>query len=93
MKTLNKQAGFSVVEVVLVLAVIAILAVVGIRVMGNSSNDKTETSTTTTSKSSIPEVKKTSDLDTAATTLDQNDPTTTNAADSASLDSDLSALN
>lgn len=63
---MNKQRGFSVVEVLLVAVVVAVLAFVGYRIYQNRQV-KTDVPAP---QSSVPEVKTTADLDKASKTLD-----------------------
>jgi guanyl-specific ribonuclease Sa len=101
MKLRNNQAGFSVFELILLVLVLGALAAVTLRVLDNHSkavNSSTTATTASTTKSvsdvsSAPVVNKASDLNKAEDTLNQNDPTAANQADSNQLDGQLSNLN
>ena len=100
MKLHKFQQGFSAFELVVVVLVLGIVAVVGLRIVGNRNKSPvaSTTSAITSSVSTVqvappPAVNSTSDLSTAQQTLDQNDPTSSNNADSSQLNTDLSGLN
>jgi len=92
-QTIN-QRGFSAFELILLVAVLGIIAVVGLRFM--NAHSKTQAAATkaasvsaSTTTATAPAVNSSSDLTKAATTLDQNDPTTANTSDSGALDAQL----
>lgn len=101
MRIRKKQHGFAAVELVLVVVILAVIVVAGWWVYQQRA-DKTAAAPTTTSATSTtqspvahnvstaPPVNSTSDLDKALTTLNQNDPSTTNSADSSTLSSQAS---
>ena len=93
----HKQAGFSVVELLIVLVVFAVLSLVAYGVH-NRLATKTTTSTSpaatvttqspnATNVSPAPTVSTTSDLDAALSVLNQNDPSAVNTTDSSQLSS------
>ena len=99
----KKPNGFAFIEALVIITVVALIAVVGFKVYENRSTDTSQanasqTSTKTTASqtplstgvSTVPEINSSSDLDKASQTLDQNDPTTANNADTAQLDKDSS---
>lgn len=99
MRTRTNQSGFSVIELAIVLAVVGILGFVGYTVY-NRQNTKTVNSSDTSQPSSSgsskaddvasePSVRSTSDLDKAADTLDQTDPSASNNTDQSQLESQL----
>lgn len=71
---MNKQKGFSIVELVLVLVLLGIIGVVGYRVW-QAQNTPTVSSTATTKAktAAVPAINKPADLSTADTALDQTD--------------------
>lgn len=70
MKT-NKSYGFHIVEIVLILAVVAVLGFVGWRVWQAQTATTQTPQTAQNSSLEAPEVKSTSDLDTASKTVDE----------------------
>ncbi|MDB5161386.1 MAG: hypothetical protein JWO96_766 [Candidatus Saccharibacteria bacterium] len=98
MRTVKKQAGFAFFEVILVIAIAAIVGMIGLKIYsarsGNTvssrspSSKTTDVSKTSSSVSPAPVVQSTTDLDKAQATLDQNDPSTANQADSSQLDNE-----
>jgi prepilin-type N-terminal cleavage/methylation domain-containing protein len=93
MRRISSQHGFSIVETLLVVAVVVVLGLVGYKVY-HRQHDTTATnssqstgSATANDVASAPEVKSTSDLDKAATTLDQTDPAASNSDSSQLSDS------
>jgi cytoskeletal protein RodZ len=98
----KNQSGFAVLELVLLVVVVGIIGVVGWKVMSmnkstNDSASSTGTTKTTAAESisgvpdTVPEIKKTADLDTASKTLDSTDPDGS-STDLASLETQLSAF-
>lgn len=90
----TNQNGFSIVEVLLVLVVVAVLGFVGYKVYSRQHDSSATTassqstgSATANDVASAPDVKSTSDLDKAATTLDQTDPAASNSDSSQLSDS------
>jgi len=96
----RQQAGSGIIALVALIVVTAGIGLVGYKVYTSSkdSSDNSTSQTTSQSKqaaelqaSDAPEIKKTSDLDKAATTLDQLD-TETDASDTTQLDGQLKDL-
>lgn len=83
---MRKTKGFSVVEILIVVVVVGIVAALGVVGYGRWKQTQVANKTDTTQQtvSAAPEIKTSSDLDTALTTLDQADVTGT---DTAQLDS------
>lgn len=102
MKSRANQTGFSAVELVIVFVVLAVLGFVGYTVYSRQQDKKTTTNNTSQQTNdepaiandvpSAPEVNSASDLDKAASTLDQTDLNTSNDADVSKLDGELSAF-
>lgn len=98
MKSLHQQNGFSVVELVIVIAVLAVVGAVGYTVKNRQTAVTTPVSSTSavtgsakaTNVGTAPTIQTTSDLDTAAATLDQNDPGSTYNSDLGQLDTETS---
>lgn len=93
MKLRTKQSGFSIIEIVIVLVVLGIIGFLGYAFYNNqmhktATNDNAQT-TTAQDVQSAPTISKTSDLDTAATILDQADLSSNNSSDASQLDSEL----
>lgn len=97
-----KQQGFALLELVAVVVIIGLVALVGVKVYG-AHKDKAlsnETTATTTAsqtqvssdQATVPQIKSATDLDKASQMLDQNDPDSSNASDSAQLDKDISSF-
>jgi prepilin-type N-terminal cleavage/methylation domain-containing protein len=79
-----RKSGFSAVEVIIVLVIVGIigaLSVVGYNRWKQTQTKSTSTDTSQQSAAGAPEIKKTSDLDKATTTLDQADLDDTGASD------------
>jgi Tfp pilus assembly protein PilV len=79
MRTNTSQAGFSIVETLVVVVVLVALGFVGYKVYNRqhattSTASQSTGSATANDVAAAPDVKTTSDLDKAATTLDQTDP-------------------
>lgn len=90
-----KQAGFSGVEAVIILVIAGVIGGVGYSVYHRSNNVITSSSVPVAKQSAkaqnvsqAPAVQSTSDLNTASTTLDKNDPSSTNGSDLDQLDSE-----
>lgn len=96
MRIRKQQSGFAIIELVLIVVILVAIGFAGWWVY-QKRNDTTAPSPTTTASntqspvaknvSTAPTVNSTSDLDKELNTLDQNDPSTTNSADSSQLDS------
>jgi Tfp pilus assembly protein PilV len=88
MRTNTPQAGFSIVETLIVVVVLVALGFVGHKVYDRQHATTTASqstgSATANDVAAAPDVKTTSDLNKAATTLDQTDPGTS-ASDSSQL--------
>jgi prepilin-type N-terminal cleavage/methylation domain-containing protein len=96
MRAKTNQSGFSAVELVIVLAVVGVLGFVGFSVYNRQQTKTTDTGTTQANNgqsakandvASAPNISSTSDLDKAATMLDQTDPSGSNNSDAGQLDS------
>jgi prepilin-type N-terminal cleavage/methylation domain-containing protein len=97
MRIVKQQAGFSLVEIMVVVIILVGIGFVGWRVyQGQHKAAVTTTaaslpannqSSAVTGVSSAPAINSTNDLDSALSTLDQNNPNTVNSADSSQLDS------
>jgi cytoskeletal protein RodZ len=95
MRIRKQQSGFAIAELVLIVVILVAIGFVGWWVY-QKRNDTTTPSTTTTANdaqspvaknvSTAPTVNSTSDLDKELNTLNQNDPSATNNADSSQLD-------
>jgi len=101
MRIRTNQAGFSVVELLIILIFVGVLGFVGYTVYhrqhtktadtaGSSQADNNQP--TTNNVASAPSISSTSDLDKAAATLDQTDPSGSNNADASQLDSQTTNL-
>ncbi len=94
MKIHTDQAGFTAFELILVVVVLGAVAVAALRVMNNHHTLVSSAPVTTkVTSDKAPVVNKASDLTKSEATLDQNDPTVSNAGDSNQLDAELNALN
>jgi len=105
MRKYTSESGFSVIELLLIVVALGLIGFAGGYVLHtnkavDSLNSKTGTQDNT--KTAIepitvplvaPLVKNTSDLNNAETSLDQNDPSTSNTNDSAELDAEVENLN
>lgn len=96
MRARTSQSGFSIIELIIALAILGVLVFVGY-IVYDRQNDKTADNRDTTSQSATksdlptaPEVTSTSDLDKAATVLDQTD--TSMDDDSEELDAQLQSF-
>ena len=97
MKITKNSKGFALFEMIIVVGVVGILAFAGIMVYQRSQDKKSNTSASQTTKptatkdyaASAPEVKKTADLKSAQTTLDN---TNVDSSDETQLNQDLSAF-
>lgn len=87
----SRPAGFATVEIVLAVVVLVALGCLGWWVYQRQTTTSDNTAPTAV-VSTAPPVKSSPDLDTAARTLDQNDPTTSNNTDLDQLDSQLNNL-
>jgi prepilin-type N-terminal cleavage/methylation domain-containing protein len=79
-----RKSGFSAVEVIIVLVIVGIIAALGVVGYNRWKQTQTKSNSTDTSQQSTtgaPEIKKTSDLDKAATVLDQSDLDDASASD------------
>ena len=95
----SRQAGFSLVEILIVVAVVAVLGLVGYTVY-NRQTDKTANTSNTQQLAnqtpsaedvkSAPNVSSTNDLYNAMLVLDQTDPGGSNNSDATQLDSQVS---
>lgn len=92
----QQQSGFAIVELVVVVAILAAIGVAGWWVYQRQNTADTTASTSPTSStqspvaknvSTAPPVNSTSDLDSALSTLNQNDPGTASGSDSSQLSS------
>lgn len=102
MRLRTNQAGFSIVEVAIVAVLISGFAFIGYNVYlrQNTKPNDSSTSLSGTGKqsskasdvASSPNIKYATDLDKAASTVDQTDPGGSNNADAAQLDSDLATF-
>jgi prepilin-type N-terminal cleavage/methylation domain-containing protein len=94
MRASTKQPGFSIVELVIVVAVIGLLGVLGYvgyntythKTASTSASQAASTPATASDVASAPAINSTSDLDAAAATLDQTDPSGSNNTDASQLD-------
>jgi hypothetical protein len=91
-----KQAGFSVVEIVLVIVLLGIVGFVGYRVYDANKNDDSTTPevtqtdpTAATDVGTAPAVETASDLGEALEVLDATDPSGSNVTDADTIDSDV----
>ena len=96
MRIRKQQAGFAIAEFVLVIVILAAIGLAGWWVYQHHHTATTTANTTSANDtqspvannvSTAPAVTKTSDLDSALNTLDQNDPSAANSSDSSQLDS------
>lgn len=89
-KNINDK-GFSPIAVVIVLVVVAIVGFVGYKVYTNSKNNQVSVSGTTGNSSvsvpPAPTITTAADLDKATATLNQVDPSSSNASDTTQLNS------
>jgi flagellar basal body-associated protein FliL len=95
MRTSKQQAGFAVLELILLVVILAALVAGGLWVYRKNQASKQATSSSTQSPvahnvSTAPAINSTDDLDTALTTLDQNDPAAASSSDQTQLDSQVS---
>lgn len=96
----KQQSGFVVLELILVVVIIAAIVVVGLWIHNRSKTTTTANTTPTNSTqspvannvSTAPTITKTSDLDSALNTLNQNDPSAANSSDSSQLNSQTSTF-
>ncbi|HJQ09094.1 MAG TPA: hypothetical protein VJ836_06460 [Candidatus Saccharimonadales bacterium] len=93
-----RQAGFSIVEIVIAGVVLVAATVIGYVVFNQMNDKKGVTSTTETqqmtedsSTYAVPAVQSTSDLDAASKALDETD-IDANASDAAALDAETGAF-
>lgn len=102
MRIRKQQAGFAVVELVIVVVILAAIVAVGLW-MHNKQSPKAADATTPSptsqtespvahNVSSAPAVNTTSDLDKALSTLNNNDPSSANAADTSELSTQANAF-
>jgi Tfp pilus assembly major pilin PilA len=89
-----RQKGFAAIELVLIVVVVAVIAVIGTKLYSNRTKQvSSSTANPATSQASeintgvvpAPNIVNASDLDKAQQVLNQNDPSTANNDDSASL--------
>jgi len=93
MKLGKPQNGFSLIELVIILMALGVVVLAGIKVYGLRTNSQSgQNSTAAVSATNIPTINSASDLDKVNQTLDDNDPASASAADTAQLDKDLSNL-
>jgi prepilin-type N-terminal cleavage/methylation domain-containing protein len=105
MRTTNKQAGFSVIEVLVVVIIVGLLGAlgaIGYKAYTHQTNKSSVSSAPAspvvastqaplaTDVSTAPAIASSTDLGSAMTTLDHNDPSTTNTDDSSQLDDQAS---
>lgn len=100
MRKVSKQSGFAFLELVLIIVIIGALVVIGMWVYGQhkSKNDTASNGTALNSTQSpvaqnvsqAPSIGSASDLNTALSTLNQNDPATANSSDQNQLDAQTS---
>ena len=93
MKANNYRSGFSIIEIIIVVAVVALGGALGYTYLNaqhkTATKDVSTQSAVATDVKLAPTVSGTSDLDVAATTVDQTDPETSNSADLNEFESEL----
>ncbi len=88
----RRQAGFAHLGLlVMILVLVGIVVFAGWRIHSHATKVSSQ-NVTTVSVPAAPSVSSASDLNTAATTLDQNDPTNSNSSDLNQLDSQLNTF-
>jgi prepilin-type N-terminal cleavage/methylation domain-containing protein len=99
--TSKSNSGFALLELIAVVVIVGLIALAGLKVYGAHKNSVASESAATNTSSqeslksaaaTVPQVKSSADLDKASKVLDQNDPDSTNANDSAQLDNDANDL-
>lgn len=93
MTAARHQSGFSIIEVIIVVAIVALGGVLGYTYYSvqqkTASKDVSTQSAVATDVQPAPTVSGTSDLDVAATTIDQTDPETSSESDMSEFESEL----
>lgn len=99
MRIRKQQTGFAIVELAIVVVIIAAIVVIGLWVHNRSKTTTANTLPTNSTQSPVannvstaPAVNKTSDLDSALDTLNQNDPGATSSSDTSQLNSQASTF-
>ena len=98
MKKLNNpnQAGVGHIALVLVVLVFGAIGFIGYKLYAHplkpTSGSTAVTQTPAANTAVAPQIKTATDLDKATNVLDQNDPTSTSASDSAYLDAQTAAI-
>lgn len=84
---MERNKGFSIVEVVIVIAIISLIGVIGWRVWSANQAVTTDTDTTQTTEQEVPDVNSDADLDKADDALDE---TNIEGSESQQLDTETS---
>lgn len=90
---LHIQKGFTIVEFIIIAAILGVVGFVGYSVYDRQQNKFVPgESAQANDVSDAPAIENTSDLTSAESILDKNDPQTSNDADTAELDKNLSTF-
>lgn len=94
MRVLQKQSGFSAVEIIIVVAVVAVISYLGYTFYNNyqQKTAKSNESSKSSTAESAPEITSAAGLDEASATMDRAAIESNNTDDLSQLDKDMSDL-